>query len=333
MITRGDRRHGTQAGYLAGCHDVCCRTAWARGVAEYRKRRYLNRGPLRRPVIGSARRLRALTAAGWGTAYLADRLGDRIGHIREWRAERYPTVLAETDQRIRDLYAELADRTPPPSRAGTHARLHAERMGWPLPICWDDDTIDDPDAEPWAEEPRIVVPPEIRNAGGSSQARNGRIGAYVRKQAAAARRAALIEDVEFLLANGVHATMITTRLGTSACALDRQLRLAGRSGSHDRPHPRARAPRVTPGWCPAHPRGPAHPLRLARAPQRQTGVWSTHPGPVGAPPRRPRTAPPAPRDGRPVLVPALHRDPHQLGLHRTARSERSRCCRCTRPPG
>lgn len=120
----------------------------------YRKRRYLNRGPLQVPAIGTIRRLRALYALGWTCVQLGDRLGvskARVAAILNARSEK---VLPETAANVAQLYRELSMVTPldPPalkrgdSPIHERTRRYAKRRGWAPPMAWDD--IDDPNAEP-----------------------------------------------------------------------------------------------------------------------------------------------------------------------------------------
>jgi hypothetical protein len=96
------------------------------------------------PSAGTVRRLRALQALGYSGQYLAERLG--CGNTTQGlQVARRALVRADTAQRVEDLYLELADTVGPSSRVRETARL----KGWLPPIWWDDDdTLDDPRAEP-----------------------------------------------------------------------------------------------------------------------------------------------------------------------------------------
>ena len=103
-------------------------------------------------ITGTSRRLRALCAIGWPQAELARRSGlptCTISHlVREdiARTSRRNAVL------VHDLYERLS-MTPGPS---DWQRERAKRAGWAPPLAWDDDLIDDPDAEPEIGERRPV---------------------------------------------------------------------------------------------------------------------------------------------------------------------------------
>ncbi len=146
-------RCGTELGYqdhLAGVPfpednggDPCgCRRAHAAKRADYRRRRYLNHSPLSVDATGTRRRLQALAAVGWSLAEQSRRLGwhESTAHrvaSRQW-------VWVETAEKVRGLYDELA-MTPGTNR---RARNDAARKGWPPPLAWSDEEIDDPDATP-----------------------------------------------------------------------------------------------------------------------------------------------------------------------------------------
>ena len=112
-------------------------------------------------ALGSCRRLRALTAAGWSPAALAERLGTGEDTLRAVRDGSRDKVNAATARAIRDLYDQLWN-TPAP--AGTKAervsasksRRLAERRGWVPAGGWDEDEIDRPDGKPaedWKRAP------------------------------------------------------------------------------------------------------------------------------------------------------------------------------------
>lgn len=102
-------------------------------------------------ATGARRRLQALVAIGWSQSKLASRLGmerSNFGALFERGQMR-----AETVRAIRDLYDELWSTLPPQEEhrdkiAANRARRYAAERGWAPPMAWDDDTIDDPAAEP-----------------------------------------------------------------------------------------------------------------------------------------------------------------------------------------
>jgi hypothetical protein len=149
-------------------HMVCdaCREAIRVQAAQYRKKRILNGaisvqrtpynnkhykllgGLLMDDATGTRRRLMALCAMGWSLQDLGTRLGvhgNGLGFIirkRKW-------VMPENAEKIRALYQEL-QMIPAPVRHDERGNgravviTRARRKGWPPPLCWDDETIDDP---------------------------------------------------------------------------------------------------------------------------------------------------------------------------------------------
>lgn len=149
-------------------HMVCdaCREAIRVQAAQYRKQRILNGaksvqrtpynnkhyklegGLLMDDATGTRRRLMALCAMGWSLQELGSRLGvhgNGLGFIirkRKW-------VMPENAEKIRALYEEL-QMIPAPPRQDERGNgrsvvlTRARRKGWPPPLCWDEETIDDP---------------------------------------------------------------------------------------------------------------------------------------------------------------------------------------------
>lgn len=115
------------------------------------------------PAIGTHRRLRALVAVGWSQARLGARLGILRGNFGQMMVR--PQVTAATARAVRDLYDELWNQ--PPAEDGHRAKIsaararnHARAQGWPPPAAWDDDRIDDPDAQPaegWERSARLAL--------------------------------------------------------------------------------------------------------------------------------------------------------------------------------
>ena len=100
------------------------------------------------PALGSIRRLRALQVMGWTNAMLGEETGlasDVITYLIQGRRERVKAssvrVIAETFNRLQ--------LTPPTETIATkRARLRAERRGWAPPLAWDEESLDDPNAQP-----------------------------------------------------------------------------------------------------------------------------------------------------------------------------------------
>lgn len=127
--------------YALGCRHPASLTA----VRNYRKRW---RAGLHQPgwidSTGTRRRLEALAAIGWSANALADHTGLSYRWLRELRAGKTDRITRKTRDRVTAIYNQLWD-TPGPC---PWARGHATRHGWAVPMAWDDDTIDDPTAQP-----------------------------------------------------------------------------------------------------------------------------------------------------------------------------------------
>lgn len=104
------------------------------------------------PSIGTQRRLRALVALGWSQSKLATELGLTPANFGT-TVHHSGQVYESTARAVRELYERLW-QTPPPEAthrdkiAASRARSTAARYGWAVPMAWDDDTIDDPHAQP-----------------------------------------------------------------------------------------------------------------------------------------------------------------------------------------
>lgn len=102
-------------------------------------------------ATGTRRRTQALVALGWSLTAQATRLGRTIqNHKYVLTTDR---VTIRTARLVASLYDELSIVTPPPSFSATRARRWAQRNGWAPPLAWDDDTIDDPAAQPNLGDP------------------------------------------------------------------------------------------------------------------------------------------------------------------------------------
>ena len=135
------------------CSKGCGRPAKVRGMckshysSDRKHRELLGLWMHRTASIGVTRRLRALNALG----YSQDDLAARLGVHYSWVCKLMSTERAQVNKvnpdtvtRVTDLYNQLS-MTPGPSE---RARRAARIKGWAPPLAWDDDTIDDPNAQP-----------------------------------------------------------------------------------------------------------------------------------------------------------------------------------------
>lgn len=106
---------------------------------------------------GTVRRLQALMVNGWSQTKLAHAIGLEVRNFNHLvHGQRAVTV--NTARKVRELYEQLWDQTPPLTSQGhrgayTRAKRYAEERGWVPPLAWDDDTIDDPNAMPASDLP------------------------------------------------------------------------------------------------------------------------------------------------------------------------------------
>jgi transcriptional regulator with XRE-family HTH domain len=107
------------------------------------------------PIVGSRRRLRGLARAGYSQDDICRRLGlaEGMSSMSKLFSGSQLKITASNARRIAALFAEL-ELVPGPSQ---RAVRDAKRKGWPHPLEWDEDTIDDPAAEPHA--PLRAAPP------------------------------------------------------------------------------------------------------------------------------------------------------------------------------
>lgn len=101
---------------------------------------------------GAARRLQALTVAGWSQSHLAARLGILPSNFTATVHGR-SQITVERARAVQALYDQMSGLIPPTDTAYQRAavyrvRLRAAAAGWAPAIAWDEDTIDDPQARP-----------------------------------------------------------------------------------------------------------------------------------------------------------------------------------------
>lgn len=145
--------HGTEDRYAnGGCRCDPCSAAATRGRKVRRLVTRDQADPLTVSAVGSRRRLHALMTVGWSLPRM-----EREAGVKRWTFIRIhkegERVHRDTAELISQLYDELWNTEP---STETKAELHgvsyskaiAKRNGYAPPMAWDDDTIDDPAAEP-----------------------------------------------------------------------------------------------------------------------------------------------------------------------------------------
>jgi len=100
---------------------------------------------------GARRRLQALGTLGWPVPPLAVRAG--VSDLALHSVLSGNRVTVRVARAVRDLYDDMWDEAPPETNRAERsraqrARIGAARRGWAPPLAWDEDTIDDPAAEP-----------------------------------------------------------------------------------------------------------------------------------------------------------------------------------------
>jgi hypothetical protein len=112
------------------------------------------------PAQGTRRRIQALVCIGYSQAVLAGRLGVTPSNFN-WTFLNAASVRKSTAEAVKVLYDELSMKPPVPTTKGerisvNRALRHSTYMMWLPPLAWDDDTIDDPFAEPAIVEDEVV---------------------------------------------------------------------------------------------------------------------------------------------------------------------------------
>ncbi|MGW2844405.1 hypothetical protein [Streptomyces sp. NPDC001274] len=133
-------------------------------------------------ATGTRRRVEALAVMGWSKQVLAERMAMRGEHLRKVVGRDRVTV--RIARRVAAVYDALWNQDPlkhgVPLASVSRVLADAKRLGFSSPLAWDDDTIDDPAAEPDLGEqvPRFV---ELAENGFELEQRYG----YTREHAAA----------------------------------------------------------------------------------------------------------------------------------------------------
>jgi hypothetical protein len=148
MLTPDDPRHGTLAGYVAGCNgrNNGCKPC-ADAKYRYEKLRSLELGHGQQRMMdstGTVRRIQALLAIGWTYKHIGELAGSYTLH---WASQiaRSPRTNSHTREAVARVYKELSMKVGP----STLGAQRAKAKGWVPPLAWDDETIDDPNAEPY----------------------------------------------------------------------------------------------------------------------------------------------------------------------------------------
>jgi len=134
--------HGNRWAYREGCRGTAAKEDWRLYTNVRRQGRY---EPRTIDGTGTARRLQALAAIGWGSTDVAELLGfSGVSRRHVQRLRHAMRVNVQTAAAVRDLYDRLS-MTP---GASPIARRRALEAGYVPPLAWDEHAIDDPAAKP-----------------------------------------------------------------------------------------------------------------------------------------------------------------------------------------
>lgn len=115
------------------------------------------------PAIGTVRRLQALAALGYTSEQIATHSGIPHDSVRNLLRATRPTVNGATATRVQHSYDAISMNTPPTGWVADRQRRQAAGKGWPPPLAWDDDEIDNPDARPHLGEGHKVWGSPLEN--------------------------------------------------------------------------------------------------------------------------------------------------------------------------
>lgn len=155
------------------------------------------------PNVGGRRRIQALMAMGWRHQDLTPMLGMNTSNIIHQQGDWFTKRKHDA---IKNLYDRLWDKRGPATALSINRVIKA---GYAPPLAWDDETIDDPRAQP---NLGLTKPKRGRPAKGPVQATEDQL-----------------EDVEFLLEQAYRWDAITDRLGVEPDSLERMLYRKGRN--------------------------------------------------------------------------------------------------------
>ena len=144
------------------------------------------------PNIGARRRLQALLVIGYRHSDLRPKLGFNSALVL---SQAGTWISQYKHDKVKEVYEQLWNR---PGPAPLTSRARAANRGYLPPLAWDEESIDDPSAEPETGD-------------------------------AIAKGDALVEDVEFLIRTGAAAEEIEQRTGMEWPSIERQLYRYGRN--------------------------------------------------------------------------------------------------------
>jgi len=109
---------------------------------------------------GAARRLQAMAVDQWSVQVLSPLCGLTVNSLTHHRYQRYPTISRRIHDAIAGVYEKIQGLADPLGPSIPTA-IQARRMGYLGPERWDDETIDDPNAQPLPVAPDAPDPMEL----------------------------------------------------------------------------------------------------------------------------------------------------------------------------
>ncbi|WP_146161333.1 helix-turn-helix domain-containing protein [Nocardia sp. MDA0666] len=155
------------------------------------------------PITGARRRIQALIAYGYPQTRLAHELGIKPSHatmaalVERALPEGHTgqSLPASRDRDIKALFGRL-QMTPGPSE---QARAYGRDRGWALPFEWDEDALDDPNAQPDRDEwqpPSEQELRQVRRAQVAELSARGRSASQIAEQLHVTKRT-VVRDRQF----------------------------------------------------------------------------------------------------------------------------------------
>lgn len=104
------------------------------------------------PLLGTQRRVQALACLGYTNQMIGERVGVTHAMVSLWALGKQRFIHADKARAVDAMFRELQLTKPLETYGGKRAALRAARRGWHPPLAWDEETIDDPGAEPQLPE-------------------------------------------------------------------------------------------------------------------------------------------------------------------------------------
>lgn len=142
-------KHGKQCYRADGCRCDAGRGYYARQEAERKKQRALGTyRPYLVDTTGSKRRVQALMWLGYTADSVAKRAGISSHAVKNLLRDKTGRVRREKAEAIERVYDDLWDNPAPLGHGARYVSRQARRLRFVPPAGWDDETIDDPHAQP-----------------------------------------------------------------------------------------------------------------------------------------------------------------------------------------